>query len=235
MLLKRALRHRLSKKVLSFMTGTAIAGFLTLPILTATVLTLPFTLPILAAVATVTATAILDVCCLGLSRAKRMPTEANNTYLAALKSLNVGLNCDIDDNGCQEGKDRTGAVMMMREALMVFYEQKGRLPQIKDRNYLFTVSNIVLVAIAVTVVAMVIIGLPITGPILLGTVALGALSIGMRIAANNIHSNDTKELGEILSQVINADHDARAAGRNTKGGVGMKNLPDYIPKQFYET
>ena len=195
--------------------------------------TLPFSLPLLA-IATLTAGATALMLVAWDYRAKRMPANANNTYFAALQSLNVGLNFDIHDMGCQEGKDRTGAVLMMREALMTFYAKNQRMPDMSDRNYLITVRFAALAITGIALGAMAVFGLPVTGPIFLAVASVGAaVAIGatvMQKAYPLPAQSDIKEMGAILSTVVMSGKDAEAAGRNTKGGVGMKHLDAYLPK-----
>jgi hypothetical protein len=196
-------------------------------------LTTPFSLPLLAVV-TFTAGAAALMLVAWDYRANRMPADANNTYFAALQSLNVGLNFDIHDMGCQEGKDRTGAVLMMRETLMTFYAENGRMPNMQDRNYLITVRFAALAITAVALGALSIFGLPFTGPVFLAVASVGAaVAIGATFAQKMYplpKQSDIQAMGAILSTVILSDRDAQAAGRNTKGGNGMKHLDAYLPK-----
>ena len=80
---------------------------------------------------------------LGQNRGMGLPLAANNTYIAALACINISLNGDIADIGCQEGEDRTGAVLIMRKALEKFYIEANKMPDLNNKDDLKKLADYV--------------------------------------------------------------------------------------------
>ena len=201
-----------------------------------TFITLPFSLPLLGAVAIAAAAVALTAIAFDF-RANRFPANANNTYVAALQSINVGLNFDISDIGCQEGKDRTGAVLIMKNAILKFQqEHNGDMPNMQDRSYLTSVGLAVAVVAGASLLAMVGFSLPVTGPAFIAVAAVGVVFTAATFLFKQFFpipkSSDIKEMAKITSDIIKTGHDAKMSARNTVGGRGIKHGDAYLPKSI---
>lgn len=193
------------------------------------VLTAPFTVPLLAGVAiTVGMFALAGIAF--YHRSYLLPTSANNTYIAALQSINISLNGDIADVGCQEAKDRTGSVRIMANALLEFYAENKRLPDMNDRMYFQSIASTSVTIAVVGLLVMSGFGLPLLLPTGIFFIALAGVGLVLSLLSVELpDKRDIKIMSDKVSRIIMTDFDANLAGRNTKGGDGVKHLFAYLP------
>jgi hypothetical protein len=195
----------------------------------ASILSAPISLPLLSGIA-ITSGLFSMSGIMFFSRSLLVPARANNTYIAALQSINISLNGDIADIGCQEAKDRTGSVRIMTNALLEFYAENKRLPDLSDHMYFRSISALSITVGVAGLLSLLGFAVSLLSPVGISFIAITAVGALTALADYFISDNsDVINISNKIEQIIASDFDASLAARNTEGGKGIKNLLSYLP------